>query len=370
MESGIIHIPYMRPERTSRETFDWALANARTADEAGFDDMMVAEHATQQWESIPSPELVIAAAARETERISLAPMAHLLPYHHPAQLAIRVGWLSQILQGRYFLGVGAGAYPNAAVLHGVPEDMSDSNDRVREALWIMEKVWKREPFRYQGKYWNAGFPEEVEMATEFEADSHRIADYSPWGGKLDIAVTGLSRNSRSMQYAGERGFRPVSIYSGSSILKTHWETYEKAALENGHTPDRSKYHVSQTVFVAETDKEAKKLAMEGGIGTAFERYLWPIWERFGLLDGFIQDAGADPADVDLEWICDNVWVVGSPETVIDKLNRLYEFTGGWGVLQVETHDYMDDPSPWFESLRLIAQEVAPKVKLPFSAPAH
>ncbi len=369
MESGLIHIPYMRPERTSRQTFDWALANAREADQAGFTEFMVAEHSTQLWECIPTPELVIAAAAPQTERIKFAPMAHLLPQHHPATLAIQTGWLSQILEGRYFLGIGAGAYPQASYLHGITEaDLPTVPARVREALDIMEKIWKREPFLYNGQFWNAGYPEEI-AGDEHDADQHRLADYSPWGGTMDIAVTGLSLNSPSIRFAGERGFMPVSIYSGSSILKTHWETYEKAALEHGHTPDRSKYHVSQSVFVAETDAEAKKLAMEGGLGTAFTQYLWPIWERFGLLDGFVRDAGADPSDVDLEWICDNVWVVGSPDTVVDKLNRLYEFTGGWGVLQVETHDYMDDPSPWFQSLRLIAQEVAPKIQLPFSVAA-
>jgi alkanesulfonate monooxygenase SsuD/methylene tetrahydromethanopterin reductase-like flavin-dependent oxidoreductase (luciferase family) len=363
MDSGIIHIPYMRPERTSRQTFDWALENARQADQAGFTEFMVAEHATQKWECIPNPELVIAAAAVQTERIKFAPMAHLLPHHHPAGLAIQVGWLSQILEGRYFLGIGAGAYPQASYLHGI-EDIENNPARVRESLEIMEKIWKREPFFQKGQFWSAGYPEEVESAAEH--DDHALADFSPWGGKLDIAVTGLSVNSPSIRFAGERGFMPVSIYSGSSILKTHWETYEKAALENGHKPDRSKYHVSQTVFVAETDKEAKKLALEGGIGYAFQRYLWPIWERFGMLEGFVADAGAEMSDVDLEWICDNVWIVGSPETVTEKLNKLYEFTGGWGTLQVESHDYMDDPEPWFQSMRLIAQEVAPKIKLPFA----
>lgn len=363
MESGLIHIPYMRPERTSRETFDWALANAREADKRGFDSMMVAEHATQKWECIPNPELVIAAAAAQTERIKFAPMAHLLPQHHPAGLAIQVGWLSQILEGRYFLGVGAGAYPQSSYVHGIRDADSQSlNEMVREALDIMEKVWKREPFFMEGKYWSAGYPEEVEDG--HDDDQHKLADYSPYGGKLDIAVTGLSPNSPSIRFAGERGFKPVSIYSGSSILKTHWETYEKAALENGHVPDRSRYHVSQTVFVAETDKEARKLALEGGIGYCFERYLMPIWERFGMIEGFVKDAGAEMSDVNLEWMCDNVWIVGSPETVVEKMNKLFEFTGGWGTLQVESHDYIDNPTPWFESLELIANEVAPKIALP------
>src|SRR5882757_586165 len=109
MESGLIHIPYMRLGRTARQTFDWAIRMAVEADQAGFTEMMVAEHATQAWECIPNPELVIAAAARETDRVRFAPMAHLLPYHNPASLAIQVGWLSQILEGRYFLGIGSGA---------------------------------------------------------------------------------------------------------------------------------------------------------------------------------------------------------------------------------------------------------------------
>jgi hypothetical protein len=91
--------------------------------------------------------------------------------------------------------------------------------------------------------------------------------------------------------------------SGSS-LKTHWESYAKAALANGHPADRNEYHVSQTVLVADTDAKAKKRALDGGIGYCWEHYLWPIWERFALLSGFIADKGAQPSDVNILWICD------------------------------------------------------------------
>lgn len=118
MKSGIFHVPYMRPERTPREVFDYSVLIAREADEAGFADFMIGEHATQGRESVPNPQIVIGACARETERIRFAPMAHLLPLHIPGSLAIQVGWLSQVLEGRYFLGVGPGAYPRDAVLRG------------------------------------------------------------------------------------------------------------------------------------------------------------------------------------------------------------------------------------------------------------
>jgi len=80
--------------------------------------------------------------------------------------------------------------------------------------------------------------------------------------------------------------------------------------------------------------------MEGPIGYCFNRYLIPIWRRFGMMDGFARDFGVDSLAVDLEFLTDNVFVVGSPDTVVDKLSHLFEKTGGWGTLQVEAHDYV------------------------------
>ncbi|MDH4565247.1 LLM class flavin-dependent oxidoreductase [Pseudomonas sp. BN414] len=374
METGLIFHPYMRPGRTAKQTFDWGIQSAVQADSVGIDSMMISEHASQIWENIPNPELLIAAAALQTKNIKFGPMAHLLPHQHPAKLATMIGWLSQILEGRYFLGIGAGAYPQASYMHGIRnagqsntasggDETKDLNDMVRESLFIMEKIWKREPFFYKGKYWDAGYPEELEGAEGDE--QHKLADFSPWGAKApEIAVTGFSYNSPSMRLAGERNFKPVSIFSGLDALKKHWEVYSEAAIKAGHTPERSRHAVSHTVFCAETDKEAKRLVMEGPIGYCFQHYLIPIWRRFGMMDGYAKDAGIDPANADLEFLVDHVFLVGSPDTVKEKINALFEATGGWGTLQVEAHDYYDDPAPWFQSLELIAKEVAPKIALP------
>jgi alkanesulfonate monooxygenase SsuD/methylene tetrahydromethanopterin reductase-like flavin-dependent oxidoreductase (luciferase family) len=370
MQTGLIFHPYMRPGRTARETFEWGVQSSIAADKAGFDSMMISEHASQIWENIPNPELIMAAAALQTKTIKFAPMAHLLPHQHPTKLAMTIGWLSQILEGRYFLGIGAGAYPLASYMHGIRGEAQDTerlNDMVRESLFIMEKIWKREPFFYEGKYWNAGFPEEEEAHTE-EDEQHKLANFAPWDGEMpEIAVTGFSKNSPSMRLAGERNFKPVSIFSGKEALKRHWDIYAEANIKAGFTPDRSRHAVSQTVFVADTDAEAKRLVMEGPIGYCFNRYLIPIWQRFGMMDGFARDHGIDSLDADLEFLVDHVFVVGSPDTVVDKINTLFGEVGGWGTLQIESHDYYDDPSPWFHSLELAAKEVAPRISLPREA---
>jgi alkanesulfonate monooxygenase SsuD/methylene tetrahydromethanopterin reductase-like flavin-dependent oxidoreductase (luciferase family) len=369
MKTGLIFHPYMRPGRTARQTFEWGVQSSIAADKAGFDSMMISEHASQIWENIPAPELIFAAAALQTKQIKFAPMAHILPHHNPTKLAMTVGWLSQILEGRYFLGIGAGAYPAATYMHGikVPADGSGTqflNEMVRESLYIMEKIWKREPFFYEGRFWDAGFPEEAPSETE-EDEQHKLANYSPWQGALpEIAVTGFSANSPSMRLAGERNFKPVSIYSGKEALKRHWDIYSEANIKAGFTPDRSRHAVSQTVFVGDTDAEAKREVMTGPIGYCFSHYLIPIWRRFGMMDGFAKDAGIPVEKADLEFLVDRVFVVGSPDTVVDKLNALFEEVGGWGTLQIESHDYYDDPRPWFHSLELAAKEVAPRIKLP------
>jgi 3,6-diketocamphane 1,6-monooxygenase len=367
MQTGLIFHPYMRPERTARQTFEWGVQSSIAADKAGFDSMMISEHASQIWENIPAPELIIAAAALQTNTIKFAPMAHILPHHNPTKLAMTVGWLSQILEGRYFMGIGAGAYPLASYMHGIRGDDQKTehlNEMVRESLMIMEKIWAREPFFYEGKYWDAGFPEEEVALTE-EDEQHKLANYSPYGGGFpEFAVTGFSPNSPSMKLAGERNFKPVSIFSGKDALKRHWEIYSEANIKAGFTPDRSRHAVSQTVFVGETDAKAKREVMEGPIGYCFTRYLIPIWRRFGMMDGFARDAGIDPLAADLEFLVDKVFVVGSPDTVVEKISTLFEEVGGWGTLQIEAHDYYDDPSPWFQSLNLAAQEVAPRISLP------
>ena len=368
METGLIFHPYMRPGRTARQTFQWGVDSAVQCDKIGFTSMMISEHASQIWENIPNPELIMAAAALQTETIKFAPMAHILPHQHPAKLAMMVGWLSQILEGRYFMGIGAGAYPLASYIHGIKDaETTFLNEMVRESLFIMEKIWKREPFFHEGKFWSAGFPHEEPAETE-EDEQHLLANYAPYGGGFpEFAVTGFSANSPSMKLAGERNFKPVSIYSGLDALKRHWEIYSEANIKAGFTPNRQRHAVSQTVFCAETDAEAKRLVMEGPIGYCFNRYLIPIWRRFGMMDGFARDFGVDSLDVDLEFLTDNVFVVGSPDTIVDKLSHLFEKTGGWGTLQVEAHDYYDDPSAWFTSLELLSKEVAPRVRIPGEA---
>lgn len=363
MQCGIFMTPYNPPSRTPRQVFDWAVDIARIADEAGYTDFMIGEHYTLGWENIPIPEAIIAACAQTTKRIRFAPMAHLLPYHDPATLAIRIGWLSQVMEGRYFLGVAPGGHQTDAVLHGF-DDLSPLPPMQLEALALMERVWERKPFVEKGKYFQAGFPGPDTMP-EYWVD---IANNNPFGGReqLEIAVTGLSMNSKSMEFAGSRDYSPISFFGGTPQMKAHWDTWAAANEKAGYTPDRKRYRVCRDVFIAESDAEARRLVRKTGMMKTWEKYLKEIYVKFGLFDGIIADSGVDitPEGIDEEFLIEHVILCGSPQTVIEKLEKLADACGGWGQIVANQHDSIDDPAPWEQSLRLLATEVCPKVKMP------
>ena len=352
MQVAMFQTPFMPPTRTARQVFRWAVEQAVVCEQAGFSEYWIGEHATQSWESIPNPELVIAAAALNTEKIKLAPGAHLLPYHQPGSLALQIAYLTQILEGRYILGVGAGAYPADGAVRGF-KDLSENHRMEIESIEIMRKVWEAKPFRHEGEYWNAGFPE--------EDPTHPFRDIRPYGGHVEIGVTGLSPRSPSIAFAGTNGFLPLSVYAGDDFLKSHWADYSQAASDAGRTPSRSVHHVVRDVFVADTDAEAKKLAIEGGMGQAWATYLLPVYKRFGIAAGLVKHEGMDPSDIDLEYLAEHVWLVGSPETVTAKLQEFNDGVGGFGTLMPYSYDYIDAPEAWNHSLHLLGTEVAPRI---------
>jgi alkanesulfonate monooxygenase SsuD/methylene tetrahydromethanopterin reductase-like flavin-dependent oxidoreductase (luciferase family) len=64
--------------------------------------------------------------------------------------------------------------------------------------------------------------------------------------------------------------------------------------------------------------------------------------------------------VTVDYLMENVWIVGDPSECADKIQELYEQSGGFGALLSITTD--SDDAGWdHESLRLLMEDVAPRV---------
>ncbi len=83
------------------------------------------------------PTCCLAQALLRTKSIKLAPGAHLLPYHHPVELAHRVAYFDHLAQGRFMLGVGASGIPGDWALFDVDGQNGEHREMTREALEIM-----------------------------------------------------------------------------------------------------------------------------------------------------------------------------------------------------------------------------------------
>jgi alkanesulfonate monooxygenase SsuD/methylene tetrahydromethanopterin reductase-like flavin-dependent oxidoreductase (luciferase family) len=162
---------------------------------------------------------------------------------------------------------------------------------------------------------------------------------------------------------GERGYIPLSLNLNPRVIAQHWSRVEEGARVGGRTAERADWRVVKEVFIAETDEAARRYALEGCLGRYFEEFNLPLFRDWSFLDYHKDELDTPDSAIDLDYLCDR-WLVGSVETVTAKLNELQEQLGGFGTLLVLGMDYSDTPEAWNESMRLLAEEVAPNVKAP------
>src|SRR5689334_16977092 len=104
------------PGRTPGEVYEDRLRLLAEADRGGFDVYHLAEHHGAPLGLAPSPALFLAAAARATQRIRLAPTTFIVPLYDPLRLVEEIGMLDQLSGGRLDIGVGKGSSPHEAAM--------------------------------------------------------------------------------------------------------------------------------------------------------------------------------------------------------------------------------------------------------------
>jgi alkanesulfonate monooxygenase SsuD/methylene tetrahydromethanopterin reductase-like flavin-dependent oxidoreductase (luciferase family) len=352
MKLGAFVMPSHPPERGLYEGYQWDLEHLALLDRMGFHEAWIGEHFTAPWEPNPAPDLLIAQALQRTERIKLCPGAHLLPYHHPIELAHRVAFLDHIAQGRYMLGVGISALPSDLLLYDIDAAGGQNRRMTMESLEIMLRLWTEGPFSFDGEFWNVRPP-----TTEFEFLRHHLKPFQK--PHPPIGIAGLSPGSETLKIAGERGFLPLSISLNNRHTASHWDSVEAGAARSGRTPDRREWRLVRELYVAPTDEEARKRLREGALGRCWREYLLPFYVGNGMGEHFLADPADSVASLDVDYLIEKSWFVGSPQTVVDKIGALQQATGGFGGLLIMIYDFSTEPEWWEESLQLLVDEVLP-----------
>ncbi len=353
MDIGLFVVPFRAPQTDLYEGFEWDMQCIRWAEEFGLSEVWVAEHATMRWEPVVSPEMYLAAAAVQTKRIKLATGANVPAHHNPMALAYRLMQLDMMSQGRLIVGLGAGAYPTDQAVFGNDEPVG----KMREAIEIMQKVWtEKGPFKYEGKHWSFEIPayDEIQQGPFMEP----VQKPHP-----PLAMAGLSKLSSTLKTAGTLGHIPMSFNVGREYLAGHWYRYMQGAEGAGNIADRNEWRVAHNILVADTDEEAMDMAVNGAMGQTYREWMLPGYERGGLLPTMVPELGVTKAeDVPIEYLAENKWLVGSPDTVVRKLQQDLDASGGFGTIITFTFDYLDQPERYKRHFELLGTEVIPQIK--------
>ena len=142
------------------------------------------------------------------------------------------------------------------------------------------------------------------------------------------------------------------------VLRSHWASVVDGAARGGRTADRAEWRVCRAVHVAPTDEQARREALEGAIARDYRDYFLPLLSLSRGLGGLKLDESMPDSELSMEYLCDNVWIVGSPATVTRKIRELHAAVDGFGGLLIGAVDW-GDASIWQRSMDLFAADVIP-----------
>jgi limonene 1,2-monooxygenase len=306
-------------------------------DHLGYDEAWIGEHHSAGWETISSPELIIATAADRTRSIRLGSGVTSLPYHHPLMVANRFVQLDHMTRGRAMLGCGPGALPSDAYMMGI--EPVDQRRRMEESLSAIIRLLKCE--------------EPVTIKTDWfelrEARLH-LAPYSH--PRFPIACASTITPS-GMIAAGKNGTGVLSIGAGipggPEMLGKQWQICEDTAREHGQTVSRKEWRVVVNMHCAEDDEQALREVQAG--------------ERIETVTYFEDTLGRPPGRADdplRDGVKMGTTLVGSPDLIARGIERLLQLSdGGFGGVMFRAHEWANREQT-MRSFELFARWVMPR----------
>lgn len=333
-----LHLPTENPALAFQRDID--LINL--ADDLGYDEFFIGEHHSAGWETIASPEMILAKASASAATIKLGTAVTSLPFHHPFNVAERFVLLDHLTRGRAILGVGPCGLPTDIQTYNIPP--GDLNAMMQESTDIIVKLLESEdPIDYEGRYWTLR-----EMGLQ-------LRSYQRPRLKLATASVG---SERSLDFAAKYEMLIFSLAGGGPPnaipLADIWGRVEKAAQKHGTTMTRDDWRIVTYVHLADTREQAWA-DVEENIVRDVHQYFYTINTPMGWLTTPDQD----PSDLTAQEIVDKRrWIIGTPDDAIDAIQALIDETGGFGGLMISTHEWVAQQKINY-SLELFARYVMP-----------
>jgi alkanesulfonate monooxygenase SsuD/methylene tetrahydromethanopterin reductase-like flavin-dependent oxidoreductase (luciferase family) len=336
-----------RQNSTHQELFRRQLEEVELAERIGIDQIWFYEHHLQPTAPVPSPNLLIAAAAQRTRHIRFASMVNILPFRNPLLVAEEAALLDNLTGGRLDMGIGRGLRPPEFEAFDV--DQQQSREMFLEAFDIIRRVWADEEFVHRGKYWTVQkngplSPPLVQRPHPPFLVSAQSEDSLRWAAQYDIPF--------------------AQIDSMVEQARHDQALYREVQTTHGHAP-APRLYLMREIYIGETDADARAEARP---------YLLQYWELWNRYTQFTQ-GGKLPDSYDFwrrqapmlhamdfdQIVANDMVILGSPETVAETILRIAGRLELMGLAMIFKLGAM--PYDMVErSMTLFGEEVVPRIR--------
>jgi alkanesulfonate monooxygenase SsuD/methylene tetrahydromethanopterin reductase-like flavin-dependent oxidoreductase (luciferase family) len=359
MRLGYFTMPVHPTHRDWTETLKEDREAIILADKLGFHDAFMGEHLTDKCENITNSMTFLATLIGDTKRIKLATGTTNLSHTHPVLVAVQAAMFDHLAEGRFILGVSAGALTSDAEALGILDQ--DRNKMFAEAVDVILAIWERDP------PYDIDFPDnrwKVSTARTSALDLGVGYMGKPFQKpRPEIVGTVVAPFSPGVVAMGRRDFHPLSAnFLLSQHLKSHWQNYCKGKAEAGVDARTDDWRVARAIFVADDDKVAARYGHTDA-NSPYRFYYHQMhakMKRGKRLYVFKSYKDQPDEEITHEYVMDRLVFHGSVNKVVDQLLALREEIGDFGELVYAGMDWVD-PALTKRSLALMAEEVMPRV---------
>lgn len=349
MEFGMFHEFQRLPGVSDAEAFAQSFAQVDSAERLGLDAMWLAElHFAPERSVLASPLILASAIATRTKRMKIGTAVQVLPLCHPLRLAEEVATIDQLSEGRLIFGVGRSGFAHTYRTYGV--DYGESRERFAETLEIVKRAFTEDRFSHKGKY--------------YAYDNVRLSPkplQAPWP---EIRVAAASPDTYVEVGTMGHAIFVAARVGNLSELAPNVKAYRDAWKAAGH-PGQGQVFLRVPVYVAETEEAAREEPRE-----SIMHLLRTIGDRLAQSAGAQgtraienrAERGAKMLSIDYDEVLRERMIVGTPASVVDRLQEIKETLGLDGILAELNPGSLIPHERVMTALRLLCEEVMPKFK--------
>jgi alkanesulfonate monooxygenase SsuD/methylene tetrahydromethanopterin reductase-like flavin-dependent oxidoreductase (luciferase family) len=331
MKFGVLQFFSWPERRVALPTvYERAMQRIEIMDKTGYDAVWLAEHHFSSFSVCPSVHVMGTHVAARTRNLRIGTAVSLAAFYHPLRLAEEVALLDVLSGGRVNWGAGRGFDRVEFEAFGVPGE--ESAPRFREAVRIVLEAWRNERFTFEGDYFRF---DDVEVLPKPLQQPHP-------------PVWVAASSEPAIEWAAAEGHTiMMDPHSAHVEIARKRELFRTRLEANGHSFEGREIPMARLLAVAPSAEKAKAVARQGA-GWIVGSYMGADGGKLFDPKGLATKKGDDPVDRYLS----GVVVYGTPESVVDELQRLGE----------EMYlDYLMCAPLSHESFTLFTEKVLPKL---------